>query len=81
FTLGYVAGGAGTSGPTPLLVRAAGPSLGALGVAGTLEDPKIELYLGATLTGQNDNWGGTAALSATMSRVGAFAYMAPTSRD
>jgi CubicO group peptidase (beta-lactamase class C family) len=81
FTMGYVAGGAGTSGAKSLLVRAAGPSLGALGVPGTVEDPRFELYLGSTLTGQNDNWGGAPALSAAMAGVGAFAYMAPTSRD
>ena len=39
FTMGTVLGGTGTSGNKPLLVRAVGPSLGALGVPGTLDDP------------------------------------------
>lgn len=81
FSLGYVAGGSGTQGVKPLLIRAAGPSLGALGVGGTLTDPSFELYVGATRTGQNDNWGGAESLATTMAGVGAFAYMSPASRD
>jgi hypothetical protein len=80
FALGYVVGGRGTSGPKPLVIRAAGPSLGALGVPGTLNDPKIELFAAAK-TGENDNWGGGAALSEAMAAVGAFAYTAPNSLD
>jgi hypothetical protein len=81
FTLGYVVGGAGTNGPKPLVIRAAGPSLGALGVAGTLSDPKLETFAGSTKTGENDNWGGSASLTADLAAVGAFAYTGPTSRD
>jgi hypothetical protein len=81
FTLGYIAGGAGTSGPKPLVVRAAGPSLGALGVAGTLDDPRMELFAGSMPAGQNDNWGGGAEVAAAMAAVGAFAFTGPTSRD
>jgi len=43
FTLGYVVGGTGNGGK-PLVIRAAGPSLGALGVPGTLSDPKLETF-------------------------------------
>lgn len=81
FTMGYVAGGTGTSGPKPLLARAAGPSLGALNVPGTVDDPRLELFLGSTPNGQNDNWGGSATLATAMAGVGAFAYVAPGSRD
>ncbi len=81
FTMGYVVGGGGTSGTKPLVIRAAGPSLGALGVAGTLDDPKLELFAGATKAGENDNWGGSATIANAMSAVGAFAYLGPTSRD
>jgi hypothetical protein len=81
FTLGYVVGGSGTSGPKPLVIRAAGPSLGALGVPATLDDPKLELFAGSTKTGENDNWGGSSQLSAALAGVGAFAYTGPTSRD
>jgi len=81
FTLGYVVGGGGTSGAKPLVIRAAGPSLGALGVPGTLDDPKLETYAGSTKTGENDNWGGSASLTSALAAVGAFAYTGPTSKD
>ncbi len=81
FTFGVVVGGAGTSGGKALLVRAVGPSLGALGVGGTLDDPKLEFFTGATKVGENDNWGGVASTSAVMASVGAFAFTAPNSRD
>jgi hypothetical protein len=80
-TIGYVMGGAGTTGTTPLLVRAAGPSLAALGVDGTLADPRIELFAGSTKTGENDNWAGAPTVSSAMAAVGAFAFSGPTSRD
>lgn len=81
FTLGYVVGGAGTAGAKPLVVRAGGPSLAALGVGGTLNNPRIELFAGATKTGENDDWGGTAALTAAFSSVGAFPYSSTSSLD
>jgi uncharacterized protein YkwD len=81
FTLGYVVGGAGTSGGKPLVIRAAGPSLGAFGVAGTLDDPKFATFAGSTSTGVNDNWGGSGTISDAMAAVGAFAYASPSSKD
>jgi hypothetical protein len=81
FTLGYVVGGAGTTGSKPLVIRAAGPALGALGVGGTLADPRMELFAGSTSTLVNDNWGGSAAVTTAMASVGAFAYTNPTSLD
>lgn len=81
FTMGYVVGGNATTGAKPLVIRAAGPSLGALGVGGTLEDPKLELFAGSTKTVENDNWGGSAQLTAALAAVGAFAYVSPTSKD
>ncbi len=81
FTLGYVVGGTATTGSKPLVIRAAGPSLGALGVGGTLDDPKLETFAGSTSTGVNDNWGGSAPLTAALAAVGAFPYTGPTSRD
>jgi hypothetical protein len=80
FIMGYVVGG-GTAAPKPLVIRAAGPSLGALGVPGTLADPKMELYAGQTKTLENDNWGGAADLAAALEAVGAFAYTGPASKD
>lgn len=81
FTMGYVVGGGGTNGTKPLVLRAAGPSLGALGVPGTLDDPQLELFAGATKVGENDNWGGSITTANAMSAVGAFAYTGPSSRD
>jgi hypothetical protein len=81
FTLGFVVGGSGTTGAKPLVIRAAGPSLGALGVGGTLDDPKLELFAGAARAGTNDNWGGSAGLAAAMAAVGAFPYTGPQAKD
>lgn len=81
FTLGYVVGGASTAVTKPLVLRAAGPALGALGVGGTLDDPKIELYTGTTKTGENDDWGGGAVLANAFASVGAFPFASPTAKD
>jgi hypothetical protein len=81
FTVGTVIGGAGTSGTKPLLVRAAGPSLGPLGVNGALADPKLEMFAGGAVFAANDNWGGGTGLSAVFAQVGAFDFAGPTSRD
>ena len=81
FSLGYVVSGASATNLKPLVIRAAGPSLGALGFPGTLDDPKLELFAGPTKTGENEDWGGSAATTAAMAAVGGFAYVGPTSRD
>ena len=81
FTMGYVVGGSATVGAKPLVIRAAGPSLGAFGVPGTLDDPKLETFAGSIKTGENDNWGGSATLTSALAAVGAFAYTGPTSKD
>ena len=81
FTVGTVLGGAGTSGSKPLLVRAAGPSLSQFNVTGSLSDPKLDLFVGQTVAASNDDWGGTPALTAAFSAVGAFAYTGTTSKD
>lgn len=81
FTLGYVVGGAEATAAKPLLIRAAGPSLVTLGVAGALADPKIELFSNSTKLSENDNWGGSPELAAAMAGAGAFAYASPTAKD
>ncbi len=81
FAMGYVVSGADTTNPKPLVIRAAGPSLGALGVPNTVEDPKLELFAGAAKTLENDNWGGSVSLTAALANVGAFAYTGPLSKD
>jgi hypothetical protein len=81
FSLGYVVSGASATNAKPLVIRAAGPSLGALGVAGTLVDPKLELFTGSTKAGENDDWGGSTATATAMAAVGGFPYTGPSSRD
>jgi sugar lactone lactonase YvrE len=83
FTMGYVVGGAGTTGSKPILIRAAGPTLGGapFNVPGALADPKLELFAGQNKTTENDNWGGSATLSTAFASVGAFAYGNATSLD
>ena len=68
-----------------VLVRAAGPSLGALGVDGALSDPAIAILdpAGRQISnGANDNWESTggAALRAAFAQAGAFPF-ASGSRD
>ncbi len=81
FTMGAVIGGAGTVGTKPLLVRAVGPSLSVFNLSNSLRDPSLEFYAGTTLIGENDNWGGTAALREAFAAVGAFPYTDAASRD
>ena len=90
-TRGYVpAGGSLTPGfvlqgsaAKSLVIRAVGPTLDAFGVGGALADPVMDVIpLGATAAvATNDNWGGSAALSAAFGKVGAFALAASSSRD
>ncbi len=80
-SVGVVVGGDGTSGGKALLVRAVGPSLAALGVGGTLDDPRLEFFTGGTKVGENNNWGGAASIAGAMAGVGAFPFSAPDSRD
>lgn len=61
-----------------ILVRAVGPTLGAFGVDGTLADPRLELFAGATKVAENDNW--SAAAGPVSVAVGAFP-LNPDSRD
>ena len=62
-----------------LLIRAVGPTL-AFAVAGSLPDPKLEVFRGSTLLQSNDDWGGTTTLSTVFSQVGAFP-LPGTSKD
>jgi hypothetical protein len=64
------------------LLRAVGPGLAALGVAGFLADPQIELRAlgGSAPLAANDDWSDLASVRAAMTGVGAFA-LAPGSKD
>jgi len=73
-TVGFVVAG----GARRLLVRAAGPALGAFGLAGALADPRLDLYRGPDRVAGNNDW--PAALTGTMAALGAFPFPA-ASRD
>jgi len=64
------------SGPTTLLVRAVGPTLGSFGVGGVLTQPKMTLYKGQMPLLSNQGWGtapNAAFIKDVTPRVGAFA--------
>ncbi len=68
---GLVVSGAGG----PVLLRAVGPGLEGLGVAGFLRDPRIALFRGAGMIGENDSWRADAradAAAVMMAQTGAF---------
>jgi uncharacterized protein (DUF1800 family) len=68
----------GPGGNKTVLIRAVGPTLGAFGVSGALDDPRLELFSGDRKVAENDNFNATDA--ATFAAVGAFA-LAPGARD
>lgn len=71
------------SGSLRLLVRAVGPTLGVFGVDGTLADPQLTLFQGATVIGANDNWSeaaDAADIAVAAKNVGAF-DLASDSKD
>ncbi|MBI4623916.1 MAG: PQQ-dependent sugar dehydrogenase [Verrucomicrobia bacterium] len=74
---GFVIGG--TTART-VLIRAAGPILGTFGVTGTLADPKLTLFSGATPIAESDNWQTSAELVNVFGERGAFPFVA-RSRD
>ncbi len=78
--VGFVVAGAGTRG---VLVRAAGPSLAAFGVADGLADPAFRLFRAGVSTEGNDDWEvstGAAELLRATTGAGAFAFT-PGGRD
>jgi hypothetical protein len=81
FTVGLAVGGAGTTGPKPLLLRAMGPSLAGLGVPNTVPGTLLALYNGSARTDENNGWHGDAGIAAASTRVGAFAFASPASAD
>jgi hypothetical protein len=81
--VGFVVGGAGTSGSKQLLIRGIGPTLTNFGVPGAMVDPILEIYpQGVTVPSlSNDNWAGDATVLAVGNAVGAFALPSGTSKD
>ncbi len=63
--------------PRRVLIRAAGPGIAALNVAQAIDDPKLDLYRGADLIMQNDDWSlgrNPFAVATTAAQVGVFAF-------
>jgi hypothetical protein len=81
-TAGFVIDG---STPKTVLVRAIGPTLGLppFNVPGVMSDPKVALYDNTTRATihENNDWGGTSALSAGFASVGAFALASGSTKD
>lgn len=77
--VGFVLGGASTSGSNRVLARAAGPALAQFGVSPTLPDPVLSIFDQERLIGSNDDWSGELVTS-TAAAVGAFPFGA-NSRD
>ena len=84
-TVGFVSGGAGTSGNENLLIRATGPALAGFGVPNTLVDPTLTVLSGSTVLVSNDNWGSPlanqAAVTAADTATFAFPLSNPASLD
>jgi hypothetical protein len=60
-----------------LLIRGVGPTLTQYGVSGVLADPQLKLFNSAGVQiGQNDDWGGGAALANAFTATYAFALPA-----
>jgi cyclophilin family peptidyl-prolyl cis-trans isomerase len=77
---GFVIGG---STAKTLLVRAVGPALAQFNVPGVLADPKLQILSngGATILGENDDWGGDPQINAAASSVAAFRLTDGASKD
>ena len=73
---GFVIGG---STAETVLIRASGPALASLGLAGTLTDPQLQLFKSnpdgsSTLLQSNTGWGGDPQIALTANLVGAFTW-------
>ena len=86
-SMGFVIGGAGTSGNENLLIRAVGPSIGpgtVFNVGGILPDPTLTVVqqTNNTISFKNAGWGANqASVAAADSATGAFALTDPTTKD
>ena len=63
-----------------VLIRAVGPTLSRFGVSNPVADPVLTVFKATATIAENSGWGGTAALAAAFTRVGAFELPA-SSRD
>lgn len=70
FTVGFNIGGNASK---TVLIRAVGPGLATVNVTGFAADPQLALFSSnQAKIGENNDWGGTAALSSAFLQVGAF---------
>jgi hypothetical protein len=66
---------------TKVLIRAVGPTLGGFGVVGVVADPQLTLFNDRGVKiGENNDWSGSAELTAAFVAVGAFA-LPSTAKD
>ena len=75
---GFVIGGSTSK---TVLIRASGPALAAFGLAGTLPDPKLQLFQGTTAIASNTGWGGDPQIASVASAVGAFSWGSAATAD
>jgi sugar lactone lactonase YvrE len=77
--MGFVIAG---NGDKQLVTRGVGPSLKPVGVTDALTDPQLKLFdrFGVLIDG-NDNWGGSAEMTQTFSRLGMSPGLAADSKD
>ncbi len=68
---GFVIGGSTSE---TVLIRASGPALTQLGVAGALPDPQLRLNSSDGVMASNTGWGGNAQIAASSAVVGAFSW-------
>jgi hypothetical protein len=68
-------------GTKSLVIRGVGPTLAQYNVPGFLTSPQLTLFNGSTVLLSNGGWGGSAALSALFTKVGAFALNVASSDD
>lgn len=66
---GFVVGGSTSK---QVLIRGIGPALTKFGVNGVLPNPKLQLFQNGKLLSENEDWGGSAQISAAATRLGAF---------
>ncbi len=80
-SLGFVLGGAGTTGTAPVLMRAVGPTLQQFGVTDAHSDPHLDFFNGTVKVAENDDWNNDPSRDTEFARLGAFPFTSKTSRD
>ena len=84
--MGFVTGGAGTSGSQALLVQALGPLLSTYGLSGVMPDPQLKVFTSAgSVAASNAGWASTTANQTAVIAADASTYASalsnPSSKD